>query len=108
MEIDKKQFQEALGDVFLLHLVFPLRFGSLLDSILMPFWLPKWSQVGAKIEPKNNEKKQELPKEVEKYLEYKKETKRGLNDYVKLQQDIDDLDEDSLLRNFYKENKKSK
>ena len=53
---------------------------------------------------KNNEKKQELPKEVEKYLEYKKETKRGLNDYVKLQQDIDDLDEDNLLRNFYKEN----
>ena len=53
---------------------------------------------------KNNEKKQELPKEVEKYLEYKKETKRGLNDYVKLQENIDDVNEDNLLRNFYKEN----
>ncbi len=53
---------------------------------------------------KNSEKKQELPKEVEKYLEYNKETKRGLNDYVKLQEDIDDVNEDNLLRNFYKEN----
>jgi len=53
---------------------------------------------------KNNEKKQELPKEVENYLEYKKETKRGLDDYVKLQQNIDDVNEENLLRNYYKEN----
>ena len=53
---------------------------------------------------KNNEKKQELPKEVENYLEYKKETKRGLDDYVKLQQNIEDVNEENLLRNYYKEN----
>ena len=52
---------------------------------------------------KNNDK-QDLPEEVSKYLEYKKETKRGLNDYVKLQQDFDSVEDDSLLRSYYKEN----
>ena len=37
----------------------------------------------------NSEQKEQLPEEVEKYLEYKKDTKRGLSDYVKLQQDIE-------------------
>ena len=52
----------------------------------------------------SNNEKQDLPEEVSKYLEYKKETKRGLNDYVKLQQDFDSVEDDALLKSYYKEN----
>ena len=47
----------------------------------------------------NKDKKQvnNFLKRVEKYLEYKKETNRGLKDYVKLQQDFDDVIKDDLL-----------
>ena len=53
----------------------------------------------------NKDKKevQELPEEVEKYLQYKKETKRGFQDYMKLQQDFNDADENNLLTQYYKE-----
>ena len=51
-----------------------------------------------------NNEKQDLPEEVSKYLEYKKETKRGLDDYVKLQQDFDSVEDDALLKSYYKEN----
>lgn len=51
----------------------------------------------------NTEEKQQLPEEVEKYLEYKKDTKRGLSDYVKLQQDIEAVSDDEILRNYMKE-----
>lgn len=52
----------------------------------------------------SNNKKQDLPEEVSKYLEYKKETKRGLDDYVKLQQDFDSVEDDALLKSYYKQN----
>lgn len=52
----------------------------------------------------SNNEKQDLPEEVSKYLEYKKETKRGLNDYVKLQQDFDSVEDDALLKSYYKQN----
>lgn len=52
----------------------------------------------------SNNEKQDLPEEVSKYLEYKKETKRGLDDYVKLQQDFDSVEDDALLKSYYKEN----
>ena len=49
--------RKLLSERYLLHLVFCLRFWSVLGGILEPFWLPKWSQVGAKTEPKNDQKK---------------------------------------------------
>lgn len=48
-------------------------------------------------------KKQELPDEVEKYLQYKNETKRGLKDFVKANEDVSDYEEDTLLREYYKQ-----
>ena len=53
----------------------------------------------------NKDKKQvnKLPEEVEKYLEYKKETKRGLKDYLNLQQDFDEANQNDLLVQYYKE-----
>jgi len=53
----------------------------------------------------NKDKKQvnKLPEEVEKYLEYNKETKRGLKDYINLQQDFDEVNQNDLLVQYYKE-----
>tara|TARA_R100001440_G_scaffold70128_4_gene92349 strand:+ start:302 stop:1468 length:1167 start_codon:yes stop_codon:yes gene_type:complete len=47
------------------------------------------------------EKSEELPKDVAAYFKYKKETGRGINDYVKLQRDYSDMNPDSLLREYY-------
>lgn len=57
----------------------------------------------------NNTEKQaetvELTEDIQKYLEFKKETKRGLADFVKLQEDIDARGEDELLREYYSQTK---
>lgn len=46
---------------------------------------------------------QELPEEVEKYLQYKSDTKRGLRDFVKANEDFSDYNEEALLREYYKQ-----
>lgn len=57
----------------------------------------------------NNEKKAaeqvELTEDIKKYLEFHKETKRGLADFVKLQEDIDQMDSDKILRDYYAQTK---
>jgi len=49
--------------------------------------------------------KQELPEEIEKYLEYRKETNRGLEDFMRLQQDYDNVDDGALIREYYRQTK---
>lgn len=49
-------------------------------------------------EPENPEP---LPAEVESFLKYKKETGRGVQDYLKLQQDFTKVPEDDLLKEYY-------
>jgi len=44
---------------------------------------------------------EELPEDVSKYLKYKQETGRGINDFYKLQKDIDSMDDNSILANYY-------
>lgn len=46
---------------------------------------------------------QELPEEVEKYLNYKKDTNRGLKDFVKANEDVSEYEETTLLREYYKQ-----
>jgi hypothetical protein len=43
----------------------------------------------------------ELPEDVSKYLKYKQETGRGINDFYNLQKDIDDMDDNAVLANYY-------
>jgi hypothetical protein len=43
---------------------------------------------------------EDLPEDVAAYFKYKKETGRGIEDYVKLHQDFDSMDEDTLLSNY--------
>ena len=46
------------------------------------------------------EESEELPEDVASYFKYKKETGRGIEDYVKLQRDFDAMNPDSLLREY--------
>lgn len=48
------------------------------------------------------EAQEELPEDVAAYLKYKKETGRGISDYVKLQRDFDQMNPDALLREYLK------
>ena len=55
---------------------------------------------------KHNEQEQVvLPEDVSKFMEYKKETGRGLEDFMRVQQDLDKVDENTLLHEYYKETK---
>lgn len=47
------------------------------------------------------ESNEDLPEDVAAYFKYKKETGRGIDDYVKLHQDFDSMDEDALLSNYF-------
>ena len=44
----------------------------------------------------------EMPEDVAAYLKYKKETGRGIDDYARLNRDFDSMNENSLLREYFK------
>ena len=46
------------------------------------------------------EQAEELPEDVAAYLKYKKETGRGINDYVSLNKDFDEMKPDKVLREY--------
>jgi len=46
-----------------------------------------------------------LPEDIAKYMAYKKETGRGFEDFVKLNRDVDSMDEDQLLFEYWKNEK---
>ena len=43
-----------------------------------------------------------LPEDVEAFLKYKKETGRGIEDYLRIQEDFDAMNPDSLLKQYFK------
>jgi hypothetical protein len=47
------------------------------------------------------ETSEELPEDVAAYFKYKKDTGRGIEDYVKLQQDFTSMEDDKLLAEYY-------
>jgi len=49
------------------------------------------------------ESSEELPEDVATYLKFKKETGRGINDFVNANKDYDDLDPNQLLKEYYKQ-----
>jgi hypothetical protein len=48
------------------------------------------------------EEQVEMDEEVKTYLKYKKETGRGIQDFLKLQEDFDSMNPDSLIKQYYK------
>ena len=61
-------------------------------------------ELGSIDDLKKNEK-QELSEDVEKFLQYKKETGRSFEDFVNLQKDWTQVDDLSVLKEYYKETK---
>lgn len=54
----------------------------------------------------NTEDKQiELPEDVKSFLKFKEETGRGMDDYVRLNVNYDEMNETDLLRQYVKDNK---
>lgn len=53
----------------------------------------------------NTEEKQSLPEDVEKYLEFRKETGRSFNDFAELQKDWAAVDDEQVIREYYKQTK---
>ena len=51
------------------------------------------------------ESNEELPEDVSTFLKFKKETGRGINDFVKLNKDFDKANPDSLLADYWSETK---
>ena len=47
------------------------------------------------------ESNEELPEDVAAYFKYKKETGRGIRDFVELQKDYDEMDGDQVLNAYY-------
>jgi len=47
------------------------------------------------------EQSESLPEDVSKYLDYKKNTGRGFEDFVKINKNYDDLNEDQVLSEYY-------
>lgn len=45
---------------------------------------------------------EQLPEDVSAYLKYRKETGRGFEDFLKLKEDFDTMDPDSILRSYLK------
>lgn len=56
---------------------------------------------------KNTGKKEEqsLPEDIAKFMEYKNETGRSFDDYAKLQQDWTQVDDTTVMREYYKQTK---
>jgi len=52
------------------------------------------------------EASEELPDDVAAYFNYKKETGRGMDDYIKLNKDYTKLDQDEVIREYYKRTEK--
>jgi hypothetical protein len=44
---------------------------------------------------------EELPEDVSAFLKYKKETGRGIQDFLKLQEDFDTMDPDQMLKQYF-------
>jgi len=49
----------------------------------------------------SSEPKEELPEDVATYLKFKKETGRGINDFIKYNESIDDLSPEDILARYY-------
>ena len=49
---------------------------------------------------------EELPEDVSAFLKYKKETGRGMNDFIKINKNYDDVNDDQLLLDYYLEQNK--
>jgi len=74
--------------------------GPMSDEVVLNYLKEKYNLDLSSLEQVN--KKEELPSDVEAFLKYKRETGRGMEDYLALNQDFSKMSETDLLRSFIK------
>jgi hypothetical protein len=76
-------------------------FGELTDDVVVKYLNDKYGKGVSSIDDVFRQQEPKvLPGDVEAFLNYKNETGRGLEDFVKLNRDIDSLPEESLIREY--------
>lgn len=71
------------------------------DDKVLDFLDKKYGKKFSSVEDLFVPQKDELPEDVSAFLNFKKETGRGLNDFVKINSDLDSLNPDQLLKEYY-------
>jgi hypothetical protein len=71
------------------------------EDVILGYVKEKYQREVATLDELFAEKQQEvLPEDVAAFAKYKKETGRGMEDFIKLQQSVDDMPEDSLIKSY--------
>lgn len=75
------------------------------DNKVLSYLGKRWNKEITSLDDLVQERLQaeELPEDVSAFLKYKRETGRGIEDFMKLNVDYNAMDEDSLLYQYYKE-----
>jgi hypothetical protein len=74
------------------------------DNKIIEFFDKKYGKKIESIDDLFKQKEEEpLPEDVSAFYNYKKETGRGLNDFIKVNRNLDNADQDSLLKEYYSE-----
>lgn len=74
---------------------------DLSEDKVLDFLDKKYGRKLSSVEDLFASQKEELPEDVSAFLNFKKETGRGLNDFVKINSDLDSLDPDQILKEYY-------
>lgn len=74
---------------------------DLSEDKVLDFLDKKYGKKLSSVEDLFATQKEELPEDVSAFLNFKKETGRGLNDFIKINTDLDSLDPDQLLKEYY-------
>ena len=74
---------------------------DLSEDKVLDFLDKKYGRKLSSVEDLFATQKEELPEDVSAFLNFKKETGRGLNDFVKINSDLDSLDPDQILKEYY-------
>lgn len=81
----------------------PAQNTSLKDDDVLSYIKTRYNKEVNSIEDlfQSREEREELPEDVSAYFKFKKETGRGIDDFVKLNRNFDDLSPESLLAEYY-------
>ena len=78
---------------------------SIIEEVVEKEKVEEIAQVAEEAITESIETGEELPENIQKLVNFMEETGGDLNDYVKLNRDYSDLDNDTLLREYYKQTK---
>lgn len=73
------------------------------DEDVLKFIEKKFNKKLTSVEELFAAQQETLPEDVDKFLKFKKETGRGLNDFMRIQKDYDSVDDEQILREYLME-----